>query len=56
MGLWTANERLKEARATGAAALGTACSWCVRNFKDAAKEYGEDMEIYDISELVRKFV
>jgi len=54
MGLWTANERLKEAKATGATALVTACPWCVRNFRDAVHEYGEDMEIYDISEIVAK--
>jgi len=51
LALWTANERLKEAKATGATALATSCSWCERNFKDAVKEYGEDIEIYDISEL-----
>ena len=51
LALWTANERLKEAKATGATALVTSCSWCERNFRDAAKEYGEDMEIYDIAEL-----
>jgi Fe-S oxidoreductase len=54
LALWTANERLKEAKATGAAALVTACPWCERNFKDAAKEYGEKIEIYDIAQLARK--
>ncbi|HJX12023.1 MAG TPA: (Fe-S)-binding protein [Dehalococcoidales bacterium] len=49
--LWTAGERLKEARATGAGALVTSCPWCERNFKDAAKEYGQDIEIYDIAEV-----
>jgi len=51
LALWTANERLKEARATGATALITSCPWCERNFKDAVREYGEDMEIYDIAEI-----
>jgi Fe-S oxidoreductase len=51
LALWTANERLKEARETGAAALVTACPWCERNFKDAAKEYGADIPIYDIAEI-----
>ena len=51
LALWTANERLKEAKATGATALVTSCSWCERNLKDAVKEYGEAMEIYDIAEL-----
>jgi Fe-S oxidoreductase len=54
LALWTANERLKEARATGAEALVTACPWCERNFKDAAREYGEDIQIYDIAELARR--
>ncbi|HEY98210.1 MAG TPA: (Fe-S)-binding protein [Dehalococcoidia bacterium] len=54
LALWTANERLKEARATGASALVTACPWCVRNFRDTVKEYGEDIKIYDISEIVKK--
>ena len=54
LALWTANERLKEAKATGAAALVTACPWCERNFKDAAKEYGENIEIYDIAEIACK--
>jgi Fe-S oxidoreductase len=54
LALWTAHERLKEASATGAEALITACPWCERNFKDAAKEYGENIQIYDIAELARK--
>ena len=54
LALWTANERLKEARATGATALVTSCPWCERNFKDAVKEYGEDIEIYDIAEIAQK--
>ena len=54
LALWTANERLKEAKATGATALVTACPWCERNFKDAVKEYGENIEIYDIAEIACK--
>jgi Fe-S oxidoreductase len=52
--LWTANERLKEAQSTGASALVTACPWCERNFKDAAKEYGVDMPVYDVAEIVAR--
>ncbi len=51
LALWTANERLKEARATGATALVTACPWCERSFNDAVKEYGAEIEIYDIAEI-----
>jgi len=54
--LWTANERIQEAKATGATALVTSCPWCIRNFKDAIKEYGEKIEVYDIAEIARKAV
>jgi Fe-S oxidoreductase len=49
--LWTALQRLKEAKATGAQALVTACPWCVRNFKDAVRQFGLDMAVYDIAEI-----
>jgi Fe-S oxidoreductase len=52
LALWTAGERLQEALATGAAALVTACPWCERNFKDAVREFNQNIEIYDIAELV----
>ena len=54
--MWTANERLKEAEATGATALVTSCPWCEKNFKDAVKEYGLNIEIYDIAEIVSKSI
>jgi Fe-S oxidoreductase len=54
LALWTANERLNEAKFTGAAALVTSCPWCERNFKDAAREYKQDILIYDIAEMVCK--
>ena len=50
----TAMERIEEAKATGAEALVTSCSWCERTFKDALKERGEKFEIYDIVELIRR--
>jgi len=50
--MWTANERLKEARRTGAEALITSCPWCEINFKDAAKEYKVNMEVYDIAQII----
>jgi Fe-S oxidoreductase len=52
--IWTATERLKEAKSTGANALATACGWCRSNFMDAMKEGAEPIEIYDIIELVQK--
>jgi Fe-S oxidoreductase len=53
---WTAGERLKEAKDTGAEALVTACPWCIRSFKDAAKETGDNLKIFDVVELVEKSV
>ena len=40
----------------GAKALVTSCPWCERNFKDAIKEFGEEMEIYDIAEIAGKAI
>jgi Fe-S oxidoreductase len=52
--LWTAKERIKEAKETGATALVTSCPWCLRNFKDAIKESGEKLDVYDIAEIARR--
>ena len=49
--LWTAGERLKEAKSTGAQAIVTGCPWCEKNFRDAKAEYGIDIEVYDIAEI-----
>ena len=54
--IWTAMERVEEAKATGAEAIVTACPWCERNFKDAIKESGERFEIYDVIELVLRAI
>jgi Fe-S oxidoreductase len=54
--LWTANERLKEAEATGAAAIVTSCPWCERNFRDAATKYSSKLQVFDVAEVVRKAV
>jgi Fe-S oxidoreductase len=50
--LWTAKERIEEAKATGAEALVTACPWCERNFKDALEQNRDKMKLYDIVELL----
>lgn len=52
--IWTALERIQEAKTTGAEAIITACPWCKRNFKDAIKESGDKLEVYDIVELVEQ--
>ncbi|MEM2104795.1 MAG: (Fe-S)-binding protein, partial [Candidatus Bathyarchaeia archaeon] len=54
--LWTAKQRLMEAKAVGAQALVTACGWCERNFKDAANVTGINIQVYDIAELIQKSV
>jgi len=54
--LWTAQERIREAKSTGAEALVSACPWCVRNFKDAVKETGDTLKVYDVAELFEQSV
>lgn len=49
--LMAARERIEEAKSTRADALVTACPWCERNFKDAVKETGEKLQVYDIVEI-----
>jgi len=51
---WTGNERLREAEAVGAEAIVSACPWCKRNFMDAAGENGNNIEVFDIIELVQR--
>ena len=52
--LMAGNERIQEAKSTGAEALVTACPWCERNFKDAVQENNEKMAVFDVVELVLK--
>jgi Fe-S oxidoreductase len=49
---WAALERIEEAKASGAEALATACPWCVRNFRDALAEEGDDYPVYDVVQLL----
>ena len=51
---WTANERITEAKSTGAEVLATACPWCQRNFQDALDGQDENIKIMDIIELVKQ--
>jgi Fe-S oxidoreductase len=53
---WTAGERIKEARSTGAEAIVSACSGCERNFIDAVKAGGTDLKVLDIAEIVQQAV
>jgi Fe-S oxidoreductase len=54
--IWTGAERLREAKATGAEAIVTACPWCKRNFLDTIRETGERIECYELIELVQKSI
>ncbi|MFH0810980.1 MAG: (Fe-S)-binding protein [Pseudomonadota bacterium] len=53
---WTAGERIKEAGATGAGAIVTACPGCQRNFRDALGENGRRLKVYDVIELLARSV
>jgi Fe-S oxidoreductase len=54
--IWTALERIEEAKSTGAEAMVTACPWCKRNFLDAIKEGGDGIKILDIIELIEQSI
>jgi heterodisulfide reductase subunit D len=53
---WTAQERLEEARSTGAEAIVTACPWCERTFNEAVQGGGSNLKVYDIVELVEQAI
>ncbi|MBU4490388.1 MAG: (Fe-S)-binding protein [Actinobacteria bacterium] len=50
--LWTSEERIKEARETGAETLVTACPFCEGNLADGITAAGSEMDLYDITDLV----
>ncbi len=54
--MWTAAERIKEAEATGAEAIVSACPWCEKTFNEAIKESGSSLKVYDIVELAEKAI
>ncbi|NVM30845.1 MAG: (Fe-S)-binding protein [Candidatus Helarchaeota archaeon] len=54
--LWTAKERVEEAKATGAPVLVTSCPFCVTNLDDAVKKTNERIEVLDIMTLVLKAI
>jgi Fe-S oxidoreductase len=57
---WTAAERVKEAKSTGAEALVSACSGCEKNFAEAVAAAaatgspGADLKILDVLELLEQ--
>ena len=53
---WTADERIKEARATGAEAIVSSCPGCETSFRDINKENGGSLPVYDVVELLAKAI
>ena len=51
---WTATERIEEAKSTGAEAIVSACGWCERNFMDAVDKSGDNMQVFDVMDLVKQ--
>ncbi len=51
---WTARERISEAETTGAEAIVTACPGCERAFRDAIRESGSELRVFDVVELLEK--
>jgi Fe-S oxidoreductase len=50
--LWTAGDRVDEAKAVGAEAIIACCPWCKENFSEAVETKNEKIKVYDISELI----
>jgi len=50
--LWSASERIKEAKEAGVEALVSACPFCKRNLREAAEK--EEMKVFDVVELVNR--
>lgn len=50
--MWTARERVEEAKGTGAEALVTCCPWCEANINDAIQADEEKIKLYDVVDLV----
>ena len=53
---WTGLQRLEEAKSTGAEAIVTTCPWCERNFIDSTKTDGQQIQVYDIIDLVKEAI
>jgi len=53
---WTAEERINEAKKTGATAIATACPWCIKNFNETIAQKGSSIKVYDVIELLGKAV
>jgi Fe-S oxidoreductase len=54
LGDWTANQRLEEARATGAKALVSCCPHCQTNFEKTLRANRDSLRYYDLTELISR--
>ncbi len=54
--VWTAAQRLKEAKAVGAEGIVSACPWCTRNFTDTVRQTGERIGVYDVVDLLQRAI
>ena len=52
--VWSARERIREAKSTGADAIVTACPWCINVFKQTIQESSDSIEVFDVMELVQQ--
>ena len=52
--LWTASERLDEAKSTGAEAIVSCCPFCESNIEKAIRANKDTVRYYDLTELVLK--
>jgi len=53
LSLFATEERLKEAKTTGAEAITSACPFCYRSFLDGIEKSYPEYKVYDVVELVR---
>jgi heterodisulfide reductase subunit D len=51
---WVAEQRLEEAKETGAEALVTACPFCEGNLSDTSQSMESGMDVYDVTDLLIK--
>lgn len=53
---WAAEQRIEEIKHIGAEGVVATCPWCKDNFEKAVKRNGENLQVFDISELVAKSI
>jgi len=51
---WTANKRIKDASATGATILATACPFCEQHLYETTRANNQPIQIIDVAEILFK--